>query len=71
VVMRVFVWLDSSWERDADVGSYQVDHVHHVPDVPETVCLADNQFDLVVGHLAPRVARAPGGSCPGCAPCGV
>lgn len=41
-----------------DVGAYQVDHVHHVPDVPEAVCLADDQFDFVVGRLDPRVAHA-------------
>lgn len=40
-----------------DVGAYQVDHVHHVSDVPEAVCLAGDQFDLVVGRLNPRVAR--------------
>lgn len=38
--------------------AYQVDHVHRVPDVPEAVCFADGQFDLVVGRLGPRVARA-------------
>lgn len=40
-----------------DVGVYQVDHVHRVSDVPEAVCLAGDQFDLVVGRLNPRVAR--------------
>lgn len=45
-------------KRDADVGTYQVNHVHHVPDVPETVYLADDQSDLVLGRHDPRVARA-------------
>lgn len=58
VVMRVLCGWFPVGEWDADVGAYQVDHVHHVPDVPEAVCLADDQFDLVVGRLDPRVAHA-------------
>lgn len=46
------------WKRDAVVGAYWVDNVHLVTDVPETVCLADGQFDLVVGCIDSRVAHA-------------
>lgn len=44
--------------RNTDVEAHQVDHIHHVPDVPETVRFADDQFDLVVRHFNPRTAHA-------------
>lgn len=47
------------WELDADVGAYRVGYVHHVPDVPVALYPADDQFDLVVSRLDPRVVHVP------------
>jgi hypothetical protein len=44
---------------DADVGAYRVDYVHHVSDVPVALYPADDQFDLVVSRLDPRVVHVP------------
>lgn len=38
--MRVFECLVSVWEAGCGYRSIPVDHVHHVPIVPNTVCLA-------------------------------
>ena len=39
------------------IGAYQIHHIHHVLDVPEAICFADDQLDLVVSCFDPGITE--------------